>query len=98
MARKMNPIRLPLAKTEAKTPSISRMVSISLQLEFNESMLLFSNTVIGMNMLEAARRNKVKNFFYPSSACVYNEAKQEDPDNPESIESDACLSSRYLRS
>merc|ERR1712048_1221312 len=42
-----------------------------------------------MNMLEAARRNNVKDFFYSSSACVYNEAKQEDPANPGLIESDA---------
>merc|ERR1740130_2545914 len=40
-------------------------------------------------MLEAARRNNVKDFFYSSSACVYNEAKQEDPANPGLIESDA---------
>jgi GDP-D-mannose 3', 5'-epimerase len=40
-------------------------------------------------MLEAARRNRVTHFFYASSACVYNEAKQEDPNNPGLIESDA---------
>merc|ERR1712039_106759 len=41
------------------------------------------------NMLEAARRANVKDFFYSSSACVYNEAKQEDPENPGLIEADA---------
>merc|ERR1719261_2317184 len=55
----------------------------------NESVLSFNNTAISMNMLEAARRNKVKDFFYSSSACVYNEAKQENPENPGLIESDA---------
>ena len=55
----------------------------------NESVLSFNNTAISMNMLEAARRNNVKDFFYSSSACVYNEAKQEDPANPGLIESDA---------
>jgi hypothetical protein len=55
----------------------------------NESVLAFNNTAISMNMLEGARRNGVKNFFYASSACVYNEAKQEDPANPGLIESDA---------
>merc|ERR1712038_539071 len=55
----------------------------------NESVLSFNNTAISMNMLEAARRNKVKDFFYSSSACVYNEAKQEDPENPGLVESDA---------
>jgi len=58
-------------------------------IESNESVLSFNNTAISMNMLEAARRNKVKDFFYSSSACVYNEAKQEDPENPGLVESDA---------
>ena len=55
----------------------------------NESVLSFNNTAISMNMLEAARRNKVKDFFYSSSACVYNESKQEDPENPGLAETDA---------
>jgi GDP-D-mannose 3',5'-epimerase len=55
----------------------------------NESVLAFNNTAISMNMLEAARRGGAKDFFYSSSACVYNEAKQEDPDNPGLVESDA---------
>ncbi len=55
----------------------------------NESVLSFNNTAISMNMLEAARRGGASNFFYASSACVYNEAKQEDPENPGLIESDA---------
>ena len=42
-----------------------------------------------MNMLEAARRAKTKDFFYASSACVYNESKQEDPANPGLAEADA---------
>lgn len=55
----------------------------------NESVLGFNNTAISMNMLEAARRAGVKNFFYSSSACVYNEKKQEDPNNPGLTEADA---------
>jgi len=55
----------------------------------NESVLAFNNTAISMNMLEAARRGGATNFFYASSACVYNESKQEDVSNPGLIESDA---------
>ena len=54
----------------------------------NESVLSFNNTSISMNMLEAARRSKARDYFYASSACVYNEAKQEDPANPGLIEAD----------
>ena len=55
----------------------------------NESVLAFNNTAISMNMLEAARRAGAERFFYASSACVYNEAKQEDPANPGLVEADA---------
>jgi len=55
----------------------------------NESVLMFNNTLVSSNVLEAARRNGVKRYFYSSSACVYNEKKQLDPDNPGLIESDA---------
>ena len=48
----------------------------------NQSVLLYNNTMISFNMLEAARQNHAKRYFYSSTACVYNEALQMDPDNP----------------
>ena len=48
----------------------------------NQSVLLYNNTMISFNMLEAARQNHVKRYFYSSTACVYNEALQMDPENP----------------
>mmetsp|Transcript_9811 Transcript_9811/g.9907 ORF Transcript_9811/g.9907 Transcript_9811/m.9907 type:complete len:375 (-) Transcript_9811:127-1251(-) len=48
----------------------------------NQSVLLYNNTMISFNMLEAARQNSVKRYFYSSTACVYNEALQMDPSNP----------------
>jgi len=54
----------------------------------NESVLCYNNTMISSNMLEAARRNKCKSYFYSSSACVYNEKKQLDPANPGLKETD----------
>ena len=47
----------------------------------NQSVLLYNNTMISFNMLEAARQNAVKRYFYSSTACVYNEALQMDPEN-----------------
>jgi GDP-D-mannose 3',5'-epimerase len=38
--------------------------------------------MISFNMLEAARQNKAVRYFYSSTACVYNEALQMDPNNP----------------
>jgi len=55
----------------------------------NECVLMFNNTMISAHMLEAARRNGVKRYFYASSACVYNEDKQLESDNPGLKESDA---------
>ena len=47
----------------------------------NQAVLLYNNTMISFNMLEAARQNGVKRYFYSSTACVYNEALQMDPAN-----------------
>ncbi len=47
----------------------------------NQAVLLYNNTMISFNMLEGARQNGVKRFFYSSTACVYNEALQMDPAN-----------------
>jgi len=58
-------------------------------IESNQSVLMFNNTMISFNVLEAARRAGVKRFFYASSACVYNETVQDRPENPGLIESDA---------
>lgn len=47
----------------------------------NQSVLLYNNTMISFNMLEAARQNGCARYFYSSTACVYNEALQMDPEN-----------------
>jgi GDP-D-mannose 3',5'-epimerase len=50
-------------------------------IESNQSVLLYNNTMISFNMLEAARQNHAKRYFYSSTACVYNEDLQKDPSN-----------------
>lgn len=45
----------------------------------NQAVLLYNNTMISFNMLEAARQNGAKRYFYSSTACVYNEALQTGP-------------------
>ena len=55
----------------------------------NESVLMYNNTMISFNVLEAARVKGVKRFFYSSSACVYNDDMQLDPNNPGLKEGDA---------
>jgi len=58
-------------------------------IQSNHSTILYNNTMISFNMAEAARRNHAKRFFYSSSACIYPEFKQVDPENPGLKESDA---------
>lgn len=43
----------------------------------HNALILYNNAIINLHTLEAARANKVKRFFYSSSACIYPEYKQE---------------------
>lgn len=51
-------------------------------IQSNHSTILYNNTMISFNMIEAARRCGVQRYFYSSSACIYPEHKQLDTDNP----------------
>ncbi len=44
----------------------------------NHAQILYNNAMISFQTLEAAHENKVKRYFYTSSACVYPEYKQTD--------------------
>lgn len=48
-----------------------------------------NNILINAHMLEAARQNGVKRFLFSSSACVYAQGKQNDPDVKPLREEDA---------
>ncbi len=58
-------------------------------IESNQSVLMWNNTMVSSNVLEAARRNGAERYFYSSTACVYNEDLQLDPSNPGLKEADA---------
>eukprot|EP00124_Ichthyophonus_hoferi_P002468 Ihof_evm8s169 gene=Ihof_evmTU8s169 len=58
-------------------------------IQSNHSLILYNNTMISFNTLEAARINGVKKVFYASSACIYPENIQDDPMNPGLKEKDA---------
>jgi GDP-D-mannose 3', 5'-epimerase len=48
-----------------------------------------NNILINANMLEASRQNGVQRFLFSSSACVYNQSKQKDPEVTPLREEDA---------
>jgi len=51
--------------------------------------VMHNSAIINLNTLEAGRKAGVKRFFYSSSACVYPEYNQLDPDNPVCTEESA---------
>lgn len=48
----------------------------------NDAAVMHNSVLCTLNILEASRMTEVKKVFYSSSACVYPEYNQEDPDNP----------------
>src|SRR5258708_4337930 len=57
-------------------------------IEANKAKCMLS-VLISTHMLQAARDNGCKRFFYSSSACVYNASRQTDPNVTALVESDA---------
>jgi len=55
----------------------------------HDAAIMHNSASINLNMLEAARLSKVKKIFYSSSACIYPEYNQMDPDNPKCSEESA---------
>jgi GDP-D-mannose 3',5'-epimerase len=51
--------------------------------------ILHANALINLNTIEAARRNRVRRYLYTSSACIYPEFLQDDPDVQALREEDA---------
>jgi nucleoside-diphosphate-sugar epimerase len=48
----------------------------------HDAVVMHNSANINLNMLEFGTRAGVKRFFYSSSACIYPEHNQLDPDNP----------------
>lgn len=58
-------------------------------IQSNHAVILYNNTMISFNTLEAARFNGCKRLFYASSACIYPEYKQTTEDVAALKEEDA---------
>jgi len=55
----------------------------------NDADIMHNSALINLNMLEACLKRNVKRIFYSSSACMYPEYNQTDPDNPKCCEDSA---------
>jgi nucleoside-diphosphate-sugar epimerase len=51
--------------------------------------VLHNSAMINLNMAECGKLRKYKKIFYSSSACIYPARNQEDPNNPNCVESSA---------
>lgn len=52
----------------------------------NDADIMHNSATINLNVLESARKAGVNKIFYSSSACMYPEHNQLDPDNPDLAE------------
>ncbi len=55
----------------------------------HDAAVMHDSAMINLHMLEEGRKAGVKKFFYSSSACIYPEYNQMDPDNPKCSEESA---------
>lgn len=55
----------------------------------NDADIMHNSGMINLNMLEACRIRNTKRIFYSSSACMYPEYNQMEPDNPNCAEDSA---------
>lgn len=55
----------------------------------HDAAVMHNSATINLNILEFGRAAGVRKFFYSSSACIYPEYNQRDPDNPKCSEDSA---------
>lgn len=55
----------------------------------NDADIMHNSALVNINVLEACQKRNTKRIFYSSSACIYPEFNQEDPDNPNTAEASA---------
>lgn len=55
----------------------------------NDADIMQNSALVNLNVLDACHRRNTKRIFYSSSACMYPEHNQLDPDNPNCEESSA---------
>ncbi len=55
----------------------------------HDSDVMHNSAMINLNVVDACAKRKIRNVFYSSSACIYPEHNQLDPDNPHCEEDSA---------
>jgi GDP-D-mannose 3',5'-epimerase len=55
----------------------------------NDADIMHNSAMINLNIVDACYKRNIKRIFYSSSACMYPEYNQKDPDNPKCSEDSA---------
>jgi len=55
----------------------------------NDADIMHNSALVNLNVLEACRRSDSRRIFYSSSACIYPEYNQLEPENPKTAEDSA---------
>jgi GDP-D-mannose 3',5'-epimerase len=55
----------------------------------NDAAIMHNSALINLNMIHAAAESHISRIFYSSSACIYPQHNQTDPDNPNCAEESA---------
>ncbi len=55
----------------------------------NDADVMTNSSLINLNVLDSCQKRNIKRIFYSSSACIYPEYNQLDPDNPKCSEESA---------
>lgn len=55
----------------------------------NDADIMHNSVAINVNVIDMAYKRRVKKIFYSSSACIYPEYNQKDPENPKTSEDSA---------
>lgn len=58
-------------------------------ISFHDAEIMHNSALINLNVLEESRKTQVGKIFFSSSACIYPERNQLDPDNPKCSEDSA---------
>jgi GDP-D-mannose 3', 5'-epimerase len=58
-------------------------------ISFHDAEIMHDSALINLNVLEESRKTKAKKILYTSSACIYPEHNQMDPNNPNCSEDSA---------
>lgn len=90
-------LRDPVVVANVVTPDIDEVYQLAADMGGagfifigdNDSDIMHNSALCNLNVLDEAKNKGVKKIFYSSSACIYPEYNQMDPDNPKCSEDSA---------